>query len=337
METAFLVASESNGHVEVVALGFDSSAVVATLQRGAANGLTAHPTLPIVYVATYDEGGGVTSIDLSTGVAAEVTGVGEVPCFLLLSDADGGEDDPTCLLSVNYGDGTVSVIALRDGHVADVAARVTFPYEQRAGTNPARQERSHPHWIGRDGGDLLVTDLGNDVVHTLSLHAGKLVNRGVHRRMPVGSGPRHLCRDDAGGLWASHELSNGVSRLGPDAIAVASSSLRWIPDDLAGNHVGDITFEPEAAVVVSANRELNTLGIFTRGLSGIEPVAEVDCGGEWPMQFAQQDGVLAVANRDSGNVALFDVGPAWWENGPELLNVPRPVAIVPAPLWTDTL
>lgn len=155
--------------------------------------------------------------------------------------------------------------------------------------------------------------------------------------MPVGSGPRHVCRDATGGLWVSHELSNGVSRLGPDAIAISSSSNRWLPDELEANHVGDITFEPESDVVVTANRELNTLGIFTRGRDGIEPVAEIDCGGHWPAQFAQQDGTLAVANRDSDNVAVFDVGPAWWENAPELFDVVRPIAIVAAPLWTENL
>ncbi|MDO5734975.1 MAG: beta-propeller fold lactonase family protein [Propionibacteriaceae bacterium] len=337
MESSFFVASERDGAVEVVALGFDGSTVAARVPHSSANGLAAHPSLPIVYVATYADGGGVTSVDLRNGSTSEVTGVGEVPCFLLLSDDEGGDADPTLLLSVNYGDGSVSAINLRDGHVVSIRSRVTFPFTQRLVSNPARQSASHPHWIGRNGGDLLVTDLGNDVIHEVALHAGKLVRRGVHRRMPAGSGPRHMCRDATGGLWASHELSNGVSRLGPDAIAVSSSSNRWISDELPANHVGDITHEPEADVVVTANRELNTLGIFTRARAGIEPVAEVDCGGTWPTQFAQRDGVLAVANRDSGNVAMFDVGPSWWENEPELHEVPRPVAIVAAPVWADQL
>ena len=146
-----------------------------------------------------------------------------------------------------------------------------------------------------------------------------------------------MCHDSTGGLWVSHELSNGVSRLGPDAIAVSSSSSRWLPDDVGRNHVGDITHEPEADVIVTANREQNTLGIFARGRAGIESVAEIDCGGRWPMQFAQQDGVLAVANRKSDNVALFDVGPSWWENAPDLLDVEHPVAIIAAPLWVEEL
>ncbi|RMB61284.1 lactonase family protein [Tessaracoccus antarcticus] len=337
MESAFLVASHSNGHVDVVALGFDESRVVGTIEAAAANGLACHPRLPIVYLATYNDGGAVTSVDVASGAVSEVTGIGEVPCFLLAVDNDGGDGDPVCLLSVNYGDGTVSSIELSDGHVVGVVSRVTFPFEQRPGMDPTRQERSHPHWIGRNGGDLLVTDLGNDVIHDVSMHGNKLVHRGIHRRMRSGTGPRHMCRDDTGGLWASLELSNGVSRLGPDAVATASSSHRWLPDDLDGNHVGDITFEPESGVVVTANRELNTLGIFARARGGIEPVAEVDCGGLWPMQFAQADGVLAVANRDSGNVAVFDVGPGWWENHPELFDIPHPVGIIPAPRWTESL
>lgn len=336
VEAAFLVASQSEGKVKVIALGFDGSQCVATIEQEAANGLAVHPELPIVYVATYNDGGAVTSVDLRTGESREVTGVGDVPCFLLLSDDEGGEGDPTLLLSANYGDGSLSAIDLQDGHVEGIASRVTFAFVARPGTHPLRQNGSHPHWVGRDG-DLLVTDLGNDVIHEVALHAGKLVQRGVHRRMPVGSGPRHVCRDATGGLWVSHELSNGVSRLGPDAIAVTSSSNRWLPDELVANHVGDIAFEPESDVIVSANREMNTLGIFTRARDGIEPVAEVFCGGDWPMQIAQQDGTLAVANRGSSNVAVFDVGPGWWEHAPEVFDVDHPVAIIAAPLWLEDL
>lgn len=333
----FLVASQSGGNVGVMALGFEESEQVASIDRDAATALAAHPTLPFVYLATLNDGGAVTSVDTRTGQSSEVTGVGEVPCFLFLTDGEDGEGEPSLLLSANYGDGTLSSIELRHGHVTRVVSRVTFSFEARPGMNPARQDGSHPHWVGRNGRDLLVPDLGNDVIHEVALHSGKLVNRGVHRWMPAGSGPRHLCRDSTGGLWASLELSNSVARLGADAIAVSSSSNRWLPDELIRNHVGDITYEPEGDVVVTANRELNTLGIFTRGRQGIEPVAEIDCGGEWPTQFAQQDGVLAVANRDSNSVAMFDVGPSWWENAPEVLDVNRPVAIIAAPLWTETL
>lgn len=313
VEAVFLVASQNTGRVEVIALGFDEAECVAVIDRDGANGMAAHPTLPIIYVATYN-----------------------VPCFLLLVDDDGGDGEPTTLLSANYGDGTLSALRLQDGHVVDISSRLSFGCESRPGTHPLRQNGSHPHWVGRDG-DLLVTDLGNDVIHEVSLHAGRLLNRGVHRKLPRGSGPRHVCRDSTGGLWVSLELSNGVSRLGPDAIATSSSSNRWLPDDVAGNHVGDIAFEPEADVVVTANRDVNTLGIFTRGRDGIEPVAEIDCGGEWPTQFAQQDGTFAVANRESGTVAIFDVGPSWWENSPEIFDVVHPVGIIAAPLWMDDL
>lgn len=335
MEAAFLVASQNQGSVEIIALGFEGSERVAVIEQDSAHGLAVHPRLPIVYVATHNDGGAVASVDLASGESSEVTGVGDVPCFLLPADDEGGEEEPTLLLSTNYGDGTLSAIRLQDGHVADIASRVSFGFVDRPGTHPLRQNGSHPHWVGRNS-DLLVTDLGNDVIHEVALHAGKLVNRGIHRRLPVGSGPRTVCRDSTGGLWVSHELSNSVSRLGPDAIAVSSSSNRWLPDDMERNHVGDIVFEPEADVVVTANRELNTLGIFTRGRDGIEPVAEIDCGGDWPVQFAQQD-TLAVANRSSDNVAVFDVGPRWWENAPEIFDVAHPVAIIAAPLWMEDL
>lgn len=338
VDAAFLVASHASGKVAVIAVGFDGSAAVATVERDGANHLAAHPSLPIIYVATSNDGGSVTSVDLRTGEAREVTGVGLVPCHLLLVDDDGGDDqEPSMVLSANYGDGTVSAVELQDGHVSRVASRVAFPFEPRPGIDPSRQDASHPHWIGPNGVDLLVSDLGNDAIHEVALHGGRLVNRGLHRRMPAGSGPRHLCRDATGDLWVSLELSNGTSRLGPEAIAVAASSNRWLPDEHPRNHPGDITYEAEAGVVVTANRDLNTLGIFARAREGIEPVAEIDCGGQWPHQFAQQDGVLAVANRESDNLAFFDVGPGWWENAPEIVAVERPVAIIAAPLWMESL
>ncbi len=337
MDAAFLVASHADGKVAIIAMGFEGSKPVAVLDRDGANGLAAHPSLPIIYVATFDGGGSITSIDLSTGVSAEVTGVGDVPCFLLLTDDDVDEGTPSMLLSANYGDGTVSAIELQDGHVASVTSRVVLPFEERPGMDPARQDASHPHWIGTNGADLLVTDLGSDTIHEVTLHGSRLVHRGILRRMPAGSGPRSICRDAMGDLWVSLELSNGASRLGPEAVASAASSNRWLPDEFERNHPGDITYEPEAGVVVTANRELGTLGIFARAREGIEPVAEIDCGGKWPTQFAQQDGVLAVANRDSDTVSYFDVGPSWWENAPELVDVVRPVAIVAAPLWMESL
>lgn len=337
MEAAFLVASHGEGTVDLIAVGFDGSSTVATLQRDGANALASHPSLPFIYVATYNDGGSVTSVDLRTGETRETTGVGLVPCYLLLVDDEGGDGEPSVLLSTNYGDGTVTAVTLAGGHVAGVASRVAFPFEARAGMDPSRQDAARPHWIGQNGRDLLVADLGNDMIHEVVLHGGRLVKRGIHRRMPVGSGPRHLCRDATGGLWVSLELSNGVSRLGPEAIAVAASSNRWLPDGLPHNHPGDIIHEPEAGVVVTANRDLGTLGIFARARNGIEPVAEIDCGGRWPHQFAHQDGVLAVANRDSDNLAFFDVGPGWWENSPEIVDVARPVGIIAAPLWMESL
>ncbi len=198
MEAVFLVASQKQGRVDVVALGFDASESVAVVKRDAANALAVHPQLPIIYVATLNDGGAITSVDLRSGASSEVTGVKEVPCFLLLADDVGGDGEPSFLLSANYGDGTLSAIRLMDGHVADVASSVSFGFDGRPGVDPTRQDGSHPHWVGRNG-DLLVTDLGNDAIHEVAMHGGKLVNRGIHRRLPVGSGPRHMCRDSTGG------------------------------------------------------------------------------------------------------------------------------------------
>lgn len=337
LEAAFLVASRGgSGDVDIIALGFDESACVATVQQSDVIAMAAHPSLPMVYASSSAAEGTITSIDLRSGATSEVRGVGATPCFLLLSDADGGRGEPTVLLSANYSDGSLAAVTLQGGHVGEVGSRVSFAFDSRPGTGPSRQQAAHPHWVGHDS-DLLVADLGNDAIHEVSLRGGKLVNRGIYRRLPEGSGPRHLCRDATGGLWVSHELSSSVSRLGPDAIAISSSSNRWVPDSVDRNHVGDITFEPESDVVVTANRELNSLGIFTRGRDGIEPVAEIDCGGQWPHQFAQQDGTLAVTNRDSGSVAVFDVGPGWWENSPEIFDVLNPGAIIAAPLWVEDL
>lgn len=172
VEAAFLVASQAERHVEVIALGFEESRCVATIEQDSANTLIAHPSLPIVYLAANREGGTVVSVDVSSGASFEVAGVGNSPCFLLLVDDEGGEDTPTLLLSANYGEGTLSAIRLEDGHVADVASHVSFGFVDRPGTHPLRQNGSHPHWVGRNG-DLLVADLGNDVIHEVALHGEK--------------------------------------------------------------------------------------------------------------------------------------------------------------------
>ncbi len=320
----FLVASQRDDAVDILHLVDDSVVTLGSVAVTDALFLTAHRERPVVHIASSSDGGTVTTLDLATGKSRSVTGVGEVPCYLHLVDDDH-------LVCANYGSGSVSAIHLADGKVDKVASTLDLPNKPRLGAKKERQDTSHPHAVRTWGQDLLVTDLGTDSIHRVELRDGELKLAGEFSDLPAGAGPRHVEAGDNGELWVTLELDNGVSLVTNDGLSTVSATMRGMD-----NHVGDITRHEPSGTVAVANRDVNSVAVFRHAALGIERVAEISCGGQWPTELATDDHVLAVANRDSDSVALF-AGVEYWKTHPVLVDVKRPVSVHRAPEWAGRL
>lgn len=320
----FLVASQRADEVEILHVHNDSATSLGSVPVPDALFLIAHPGRPVVHIASSADGGTVTTLDLASGETTAVTGVGEVPCYLYLVDDDH-------LVCANYGSGSVSAIQLADDKVGELASTLPLPDKPRLGAKKERQETSHPHAIRSWGEELVVTDLGTDTIHRVELVDGELKLGGEFSDLPAGAGPRHVEAGDNDELWVTRELDNGVSLVTRDGLSTVSATMNGID-----NHVGDITRHEPSGTVAVANRDVNTFAVFRHAALGIERVAEISCGGQWPTQLATDDDVLAVANRDSDSVALF-AGKEYWKSKPALLDVERPISVYRAPEWVVQL
>lgn len=320
----FLVASQREDAVDVLHLNGESIKTLGSVPVTDAHFLIAHPDQPLVHIASRGEGGTVTTLNVQTGEVRQVTGVGDEPCYLHLFD-------DTHLVCANYGSGTVSAIRLSSGKVDEIASTLELPAVPRMGAKTDRQEKSHPHAIQDWGERLLVTDLGTDAIHQVELIDGELHLGDQFAELPAGAGPRHVEPAGEGELWVTRELDNGVSLITSDGISTVSATMNGF-----NNHVGDITAHEPSGTVVVANRDVNTFAVFRHARLGIERVAEISCGGEWPHQFAADGEVLAVANRDSDSIATF-AGQEYWKSSPSLVEVPRPISLYKAPGWVSSL
>lgn len=320
----FLVASQRADAVDILHLRNDSATSLGSVPVADALFLIAHPERPVVHIASSSDGGTVTTLDLATGESRAVTGVGEVPCYLHLVDNDH-------LVCANYGSGTVSAIQLADDKVGELASTLNLPNKPRLGAKKERQQASHPHAVRSWGDELIVTDLGTDTIHRVELVGGELKLGGEFSDLPAGAGPRHVEAGDNDELWVTLELDNGVSLVTRDGLSTVSATMNGID-----NHVGDIIRHEPSGTVAVANRDVNTFAVFRHAALGIERVAEISCGGQWPTELATDGEVLAVANRDSDSVALF-TGVEYWKSEPRLVDVTRPISIHRAPEWVDSL
>ncbi|KAG6901895.1 hypothetical protein C0995_006848 [Termitomyces sp. Mi166 len=134
-------------------------------------------------------------------IVAEVSSGGADPCTLLATK--------NTLYIGNYSSGTVSTLP-----ISSEAPYIFAPSPnsiQLTGTGPdvSRQEGPHPHQviISEEHGELLVPDLGGDVVRRFKVDGtGSLEHRGDIPYVP-GGGPRHVAFFD-GHLYTLLELSS---------------------------------------------------------------------------------------------------------------------------------
>ncbi|WP_420113178.1 lactonase family protein [Pseudactinotalea sp.] len=223
---------------------------------------------------------------------------GTLACHVAVT-ADGAH-----AIAAHYDGGLVTVHPIAAdgslGPVSDVAQL------QGAGPDRQRQEAAHPHmvWCGLDG-EVLVTDLGADLVRRFRLEEGRLV-AASQIRVPAGTGPRHLVVLDG--------LALVVGELADTLIAVdlgAEQVLHVEPcgaDGLGGSSPSAITLSADRQRCHVLRRGPDTIATFSLGprprLLGQSP-----CGGQWPWDLAVAGGLLYVANQRSGTVAVLRTDP----------------------------
>ncbi|KJA18135.1 hypothetical protein HYPSUDRAFT_70161 [Hypholoma sublateritium FD-334 SS-4] len=199
---------------EIVTLAFDPDA--RTLEATSAlkvghhpSWLTAHPAHPSLVR---------TGLEQSDGriitVSYDESGKGTI-----LSDVPSGGQDPCCLLALedeilvaNYSSGTIGILPL-DPKNAQPASALSTIQLRGTGPNAARQEGSHPHQVlvHAENEELLVADLGADIVHRLQkTTSGSWELRG-HVGFAAGGGPRHVALHD-GALFTLLELGSKIVR-----------------------------------------------------------------------------------------------------------------------------
>lgn len=301
------------------------------------------------YTGDMGEGEGVTRVDRESGRAAVVSEGVVSPSWLVdggeavlaVSEADPGElslvdpaaDTPSpplargtsgagwpahaslltpSLLGVaHYGTGRVTTVELttgRPGRVVDDVDLGGLPLGPRSD----RQDGSHPHQVVLDGerAEVLVPDLGTDVVHRLAFEDSRLRRTGEVIELPAGFGPRHLVLagdlmvlvgELSSQLWVGRwdEGAKGWQQLDLRSSLVDPFDNADSSDPDVGNLPSAIRLTGDDHVVVG-NRGADRVSVFglDRAAGRLEPVRDVGAGGRWPRDvIVDGDDVLVACER----------------------------------------
>lgn len=248
-------------------------------------------------------------VDVGTGVLA----VSEADPGLVTRAGDDGETgagqptgsgwpchaavlSPTLLAVAHYGAGTVTALGLDEGRPGEVITTIDLS-GRPLGPQADRQDGSHPHQVVLDetSGELLVPDLGADVVHRIPLRGTEI---GPPEQdavtMPPGFGPRHLVLTGdlmvvvgelSSQLWVGRRDDGAPS--GWSAVGTTSTLLH--PFDPAGSSDPDVGNLPSAIrlegdVIAVGNRGADRVSLLRldHATGTLSPITEVPAHGEWP-------------------------------------------------------
>ncbi|MFD8867446.1 lactonase family protein [Streptomyces sp. NPDC059590] len=272
---------------------------------------------------------------------------GAVPTHLALAAG--------CLLTANYGSGSVTALPVRDGGALAEPSAVLR--HEGGGPVTDRQEGPHAHAVVPDpsGRWVLAVDLGTDSVWVYALgepdapgepdaRGGQGVRRAAvrtvdappraHReaRLRPGSGPRHLAFHPRGHrAYVINELDSTVTVCRWDAASGTLDALgevRVVPDGTdVPNFPSEVVVSADGRFVWVANRGHDSVATLALDASGdtMTLVATTPCGGRWPrdLTLAPSGRHLYAANQRSGEVTWFDIDPT--------TGVPTPGGSLAAP------
>lgn len=340
------VGSQGN---QIHALRFDArtgklTVIGAVAETPKPSWVVAHPRLPMLY-AVDEEGlkeGRVVAfaVDRETGALTRVNEVaagGRGTAYLGL---DASSDT---LLAANYGDGSVSSIAVNpDGSLGALVSTVGA-----SGSGPSRRQagpHAHAAVLDPSGRHALVPDLGADRVFVLGFdpatHALSPEDAAHPPSFvaPAGSGPRHIAFGADGRFaYLLGELTADLMTLrwnARDASLALVQSLPTTRPDFQGVKSGsEVAVSRDGRFVYAANRGENTLVVYRVDLASgrLSFVQRLASGGETPWSFAADPSGrwLLVANAHSDNVRVFRVEPAsgMLSDTGQSVDSPAPVSI----------
>jgi len=264
-----------------------------------------HPLLPIVYVVGGQPDGVLRAYHHTESEhlepVGEVWAAGRSACHVAV-DPRGAYLVVSC-----WGDGQVLLYELDPAGVITnclPAAPAADPHE-----GDERRSRAHAAQFLPDG-RVATTDLGFDLLRVWRYEAGVGLVPDHQVVFPRGSEPRHLVRHSSGRIYVVGEVSVRVFVLA-EAVDGHFAVIDSVPAMRGGAHVGDTASEIsiDAAgrfvyVSVRGSNRVATLAILDAG-TRLEPLEDVDCGGDHPRHHLQVGDLLLVANQHSGSVAAL--------------------------------
>lgn len=323
--TADLVVVNTWNGTQIYGARFDASTgnltSIGPVGQASADWAVQHPTLPVLYVATMDEGGVVYSFDIEPATGA-LTKTGQVATGGAGMGGGGVSylsiDRPSnTLLVANFEGGLVAALPI--GEYGQLAAPASTVQDVGSGPNP-RQNGPHPHDIEIDpsGRFALVPDFGADRVFvygfdraTRTLSAGP----GEYATSP-GSGPRRVVfHPSRRTVYLLSELTADLQALAWDGCSGMLAQRQVLDLTTAGftgtKSASDLAISADGRFVYAGDRAENTLVVLA-----VDPTTDlltvtqrIDCGGVTPWSFSVHPSGrwLLVANEASSSVNVFAV------------------------------
>lgn len=248
----------------------------------------------------------------STELINSQSSQGDAPCYVTVDSQN------RLAFLVNYMGGIAVYPISKNGGLEDPTSVI---YLDGSGPND-RQEASHPHSIilSPDERFAFVADLGTDKIMIYEIDYEKgLLNPASQSFIALnpGSGPRHIeFRAGSNYLYAINELNSTVSVFGysPD-----SGSLKWIqsistiPEEFSeNNQCADIHITSDGKYLYASNRGHNSIVGFEVDLVNgtLSLLGHESTRGDFPRNFLIDDDLLFVANQNTNNIVLFNIGPS---------------------------
>jgi len=264
-------------------------------------------------------------------VLATAEGSGYVAAFAGAELApDGGTESggiQPCQLAIvgnrvvvsNYFTGTLGLIALHpDGSLDRLLTTLAGD-----GSGPLPEQASpHAHAaLALDDTTFLSLDLGADRIH-VNTDLGDALARAASVAVTPGTAPRDIARHDSGLIYVLGEFGGELLVFDWLPGTLAPVTTVPLPGFVAGDQAAGIAFAgPYVYVGLRGSNQVSVLRASVDGRE-LHAVGSVSSAGDWPRHLVAHNGVLHVANQQSGTIASFRLAP---DGLPTLIADPTPV------------
>ena len=265
----------------------------------------------------------------------DVCSGGNAPCHLSCNASN------TFLYVANYGEnGDASFVQVAldsDGKLVSLPdSTLCFKY---TGSGPVkdRQDQSHVHCacVTPDSRFVVAVDLGTDSLNAYQIdETDGITGEPIVSKVTPGSGPRHILFESSGAIaYVVTELGNTVISLTFDNGRFEMlCTVSTIPPFFTGSTFASaIKFTPKGKALVVSNRGYDSIALIEIGNPReLKRKTVIYSEGQHPrdIEFLAKSNTLAVANRLTNNIALFEFYPdeMTLRSRECHFNLPKPVA-----------